>query len=1337
MKKAAAVGVPLVLLLAVSVALSMTLSRDTDPSQLKHRFIKRSTDPSELPDGLHDILRAAAAEDAPKYVPRYSEESTKSELEEEDLADALRAAMAEDNKAWTHNKRFLGAIAKLAGDIVGKAKTVLPKQLSETINKLGGMKNMGADLMSDSVKKQQEMTAEVEKEVADKTIQNLFSQVKKGDSASGQTGGSAGGQTVGSASGKKPDPAGAKKAAPSAGGTGEMKAEIDFVEQKGMVQDDLFAPPGMKMKVDVQKSPKKQNEKDDMSPPPAFSYPVGMGGTLMNGCFGTGYKRGDPCYKAKRPIPPCQASVNAAWGGSSKFEKQMFMSLIETDVIRYEIFLDEITPDSLSLSFLRDFLSLPKNFILGKAKLQDFIIRYGTHFIKSAKFGGSFRLFKTQEAAKSESLTSFSVSAQASYSGMFSAGGHYGRNEESGSASSSKSASTHIVVEGGDQKVASIVADFYTTSFKDTFTEWLKSIPSYPKPIQMFMGTMSELLNLNFKLLFPFDMSDAADGCFSKNLLTEEGTARKYYNVPVLVEDNNGNETTKNEKRYCDDATIEEFQLSMDKKRLALERAIAVYMEEGPIPTTDFHLKGGNPGCQTEALTVKGGDTGVAHPSWLDLINGDTYKIFFDLQKDINSDIKKNTEAYVVYSENRWNCHAPGESLHVYNSHTNGGSSDTNKMKYLDKFPRNIVNAIVARAEYISPLEHSQSNSGALASILEAPCNVKWSNSYQIKPAEEGGRCLYFVAASEGDIFVVFSAIPRDKTTWYHLQISFQGVALYKGMKLVKYEGAKSARSLGDSKLFQPYFICIEEDMDGLQTHIKYGIGSDSSEKGLIYMVFTDDAEPLGIQFYSFGSGEKNIEIMDARIIEGGNAGQMECTGGTIMVDGKCMEDCHPECNGCIPRSPGSKLDTECRMCKHVAYRRRDGTTQCLAECPTGLKTAKNGVTCTCQYFAMRTDDERLRCIPACPPNHAVDEDGMTCIPNWRDDRKCGQGFAAPGVNPGECDPAGVEPCCSSLGWCGASPAHCTCEGCTDFRWLKRDSFRIVGSKGNPHVWNGVASDPQKTLDGNLRTFWNPGGLPQNYNNWYIVYDLGAPITLDKIAINNIGDQTHDVTSFKLLKSEKKMPWQWYAIKDGTGITPGTQDLMLFSYSKETAQYWLFIVKSTYSGYQPWLSEVKFHGFHKAVNIAEGKEVSQTSTDSGEVAERAVDGNIDTDPDAESCTKTTQEDDPTWFVDLGGSYKIRKYVYIHVHVVIFNNDDRINPFNIHIGESEVVASNHKCGGDHRYIRGTEESISMNVPCADMQGRFVAIRAPGRGRVLSLCEVHVFSDDLDGGIEIRG
>ena len=63
-------------------------------------------------------------------------------------------------------------------------------------------------------------------------------------------------------------------------------------------------------------------------------------------------------------------------------------------------------------------------------------------------------------------------------------------------------------------------------------------------------------------------------------------------------------------------------------------------------------------------------------------------------------------------------------------------------------------------------------------------------------------------------------------------------------------------------------------------------------------MVYNDHSPPLGIRFYSFGSGEKDVEIMDARIIEGGAQGEMECTGGTVLKDGKCVEDCHPECDG-------------------------------------------------------------------------------------------------------------------------------------------------------------------------------------------------------------------------------------------------------------------------------------------------------------------------------------------------------------------------------------------------------------------------------------------------------
>ncbi|CAH1233427.1 Hypp738 [Branchiostoma lanceolatum] len=1115
-KRAVGIGVPLLLVLAVSAYLIGTALRKDPFSKPGHRVIKRSL---ALPEDLQDALRAAAAENPTDYVK---------------------------NPAMAKDKRFLPAIANLAGKLFGSGKDV--SKLTDTIKQLGSMKNMGPDIMAQSVKQESEVTAEVEKKVAEQAVEKIFGEVEHEKKNEGGGGGGSSEE--------------------------ELKAEIDFVPEKGMVQDDMFAPPGMEMKIDVEKDPGKDSEPDQSSQPMAFSYPMGMGSALMNGCFGTGYVAGDPCYNMKDAIPNCwnmmegcgyigvgfdgrgdysstsrrktviqrncknratyhdedvpdnmnvhgifdtevasyvfesrasyrhslqmkagmsfsgfgfQAAVDAAYGKSSSSSKQSFMSLIQANVIRYEIFLDEISPDTLSLAFLRDFLSLPNNFILGKAELQKFIIRYGTHFIKSAKFGGSFRLFKTQQASKSESLEDFSVQAQASYNSLFfNAGGHFGMAGSSGFSQSSKSSSTHVTMEGGDQEVASIVADFYSTGFKDTFTEWLKSIPKFPKPIEMFMGTMSELLNLNFKLLFPFDIKDAADGCFSENLKTEEGTGRKYYEVAKLVNNSKGEMKPVNEKRYCDFTSTDKFEGAMDKKRLALERAIAVYMEEGPVPTTDFHLEGGSPGCETKALKIKGGPAGSTHPTWLELINGDTYKVIFDLPENINYNLQKNTEVVLVYAENRWTCYAPGTEVHMYNSRSNGGSGDTSlkkvscfgfvmtyeeatgkfivtdkdqeaSVKVLGKLPLDFIGWRVARAEYRSPLEHAQKTSGALASIVETPCTVKWSNSYQIKPAEEGGKCLYFVAASAGDIFVVFSAFPRDKTTWYHLQISYQGVTLYKGMKLVKYEGAKSARSLGDPKLFQPYFICLEEDMNKGRTYIKYGIGSDTSEKGLVYMVYNDVSPPLGIRFYSFGSGEKDVEIMDARVIEGGATGEMVCSGGTVLKDGICVEDCHPECNGCIPMSTGSKLDTECRMCQNLAMSIPGGRVRCVAACPAGYKADAKSGTCVCEKFGVLKDDGSTKCVQWCPVGSKLASDQRTCVKDdlppakWRrSDLRCGKSFPASLANPGQCNPNGPAPCCSSGGWCGNTAAHCTCTGCVDYRPKWRSDLRCGRSYPAP-----------------------------------------------------------------------------------------------------------------------------------------------------------------------------------------------------------------------------------------------------------------------------------------------
>ncbi|XP_066273066.1 uncharacterized protein [Branchiostoma lanceolatum] len=146
----------------------------------------------------------------------------------------------------------------------------------------------------------------------------------------------------------------------------------------------------------------------------------------------------------------------------------------------------------------------------------------------------------------------------------------------------------------------------------------------------------------------------------------------------------------------------------------------------------------------------------------------------------------------------------------------------------------------------------------------------------------------------------------------------------------------------------------------------------------------------------------------------------------------------------------------------------------------------------------------------------------------------------------------------------------------------------------------------------------------------------------------------------------------------------------------------------------------------------------QTSTNHGGAASRAVDGNTASNYDAGSCTHTTDhpgEANPTWWVDLGQSHVIGR-------VVIFNRQDccaeRINPFNIHIGDSDQVSTNPKCGGDHQ-IDVNQPSIS--VSCPGMRGRYVSVRLPGLFRTLTLCEVQLFSESIEcqmgSGASYRG
>ncbi|KAI8496281.1 hypothetical protein Bbelb_261220 [Branchiostoma belcheri] len=144
------------------------------------------------------------------------------------------------------------------------------------------------------------------------------------------------------------------------------------------------------------------------------------------------------------------------------------------------------------------------------------------------------------------------------------------------------------------------------------------------------------------------------------------------------------------------------------------------------------------------------------------------------------------------------------------------------------------------------------------------------------------------------------------------------------------------------------------------------------------------------------------------------------------------------------------------------------------------------------------------------------------------------------------------------------------------------------------------------------------------------------------------------------------------------------------------------------------------------LNAALGKTAFQTSTLNGTqgpgVASLAVDGITNTymNYGTATCTHTQEETGPSWWVDLGRSYVIDR-------VVIFNRMDccseRPNPFNIHIGDSDQVSENPRCGGDHQ-IDVTKPSVS--IPCRWMAGRYVGVRLTGPSRILTLCEVQVIT-----------
>ena len=122
---------------------------------------------------------------------------------------------------------------------------------------------------------------------------------------------------------------------------------------------------------------------------------------------------------------------------------------------------------------------------------------------------------------------------------------------------------------------------------------------------------------------------------------------------------------------------------------------------------------------------------------------------------------------------------------------------------------------------------------------------------------------------------------------------------------------------------------------------------------------------------------------------------------------------------------------------------------------------------------------------------------------------------------------------------------------------------------------------PEMTIDGQQNTYWKPE--TKNYHNdWYIVYELPERYTVISTKLMNFGDTHHDITSFKLEVSDDGTTWNTGdIIKVGQ---PGSKDWKTFDGLRATGKFLRLCIKSTQSGFPPWLREIVFIGY-PGINI--------------------------------------------------------------------------------------------------------------------------------------------------------
>jgi len=550
---------------------------------------------------------------------------------------------------------------------------------------------------------------------------------------------------------------------------------------------------------------------------------------------------------------------------------------------------------------------------------------------------------------------------EAEYRGLFaSAGAKSSTKGGSSSKAESKFTSTSVMAQGGSQEIATILADVYSPTFKGDFKEWLQSIPAYPKAFRFLLGTITDLVNFRANDLFPGEAVDWGCEGHTKDIVedTTGETVSRYYTVI----DSDGNP----KKFYCPFQDRQALDVVLRKRRASLKRAIEIYMDEGPISISDMQI----PECTSQDRASEVSDDFLAitaFPAWKEVTQANTtIRVTFDMENDLARGmdgavkIQKNMTREVRFKRGRWFTADENGKFHMYSGYRNGKTAQLKKQKlsifglvlsYNSKdgslelsdqdFNESKKIYPTLREEMIGfPLARvSRKHSDSLTPLKRnppaapKPCNVKWSNALRLDPTTTGGRCLHFTASSAGDLFVIFATVPSKRSTWYYVQMGVNKVAIYKGETEVTTTSDTGALAIGDTLLYQSYFVCLYEKPDS--TLIEYGKTLGTSDGGDIYLMHLDTDNPLNVRFYAFGNLNEAVKIWDAHIVPRDTT-DADCKGDTYkdLPTNLCVQKCHQYCDpfaGC--RTPGAE-DLQPSDCLACRVAKDPLTNTCLEKCP-------------------------------------------------------------------------------------------------------------------------------------------------------------------------------------------------------------------------------------------------------------------------------------------------------------------------------------------------------------------------------------------------------------------